>query len=256
MSQLKAGAQLYTVREFTQTIEGVEDALKKVRAIGYTGVQISAFGDVDPEKVARLAEENDLTIAATHMGWDEFLNDLDRVIETHKLWNCRHSAIGGLPKDYYSVEGVDRFVSELAPVAEKLQTAGLDFSYHNHSHELVRYEGRTWLDRVFAAASAELLKAELDVYWLVAGGGDPVQWIQDLGTRQPIIHFKDMQVLPDRSQRYAEVGEGNLNWPRIVEACRGADVEWALVEQDKCYEQDPFECLATSYRNMRAMGIT
>ena len=62
MSQLKAGAQLYTVREFTQTIEGVEDALKKVRAIGYTGVQISAFGDVDPQKVARLAEENDLTI--------------------------------------------------------------------------------------------------------------------------------------------------------------------------------------------------
>ena len=113
-----------------------------------------------------------------------------------------------------------------------------------------------WLDRVYAAASPEILKAELDVYWLVAGGGDPVQWIQDLGSRQPIIHFKDMEVLPDRSQRFAAVGEGNLNWPRIVEACRGAEVEWALVEQDKCYGQDPFECLATSYRNMRAMGIS
>ncbi len=256
MSDLKAGAQLYTVREFTKTIDGVADAFKKSREIGYTGVQISAFGDVDPKDVARLVEDNGLTVAATHFGWPEFLEDLDRVIEIHQLWKCRNAAIGGLPKDYYCLEGVDRFVSELTPVAEKLQAAGIAFSYHNHSHELVRYDGRTWLERAYSAASGDSLNAELDVYWLVAGGGDPVQWIQNLGGRQPAIHFKDMQVNPDRTQRFAEVGEGNLNWPKIVEACRGADVEWALVEQDQCYGKDPYECLATSYRNMREMGIS
>ena len=224
--------------------------------MGYTGVQISGFGDVDPKSVARLVEENGLTVAATHMSWPQFLGDLDNVIETHKLWACRHSAIGGLPKDYYCLEGVERFVSELNPIAEKLRAADIDFSYHNHNHELVRYGGRTWLERLYANASSEVLKAELDIYWLVAGGGDPVQWIRDLGTRQPVTHFKDMEVFPDRMQRFAEVGEGNLNWPGIVEACQSVGVEWALVEQDQCYDKDPFDCLATSYRNMSAMGIS
>ena len=256
MSELKAGAQLYTVREFTKTIEGVANALRKSREIGYKGVQLSAFGDVNPNDVARLVEDNGLTVAATHFGWNEFLEDLDRIIETHQLWNCRNAAIGGLPKEYYCLDGVDRFVTELNPIAEKLSAAGISFSYHNHNHELARFDGRTWLERLYEAATGEILKAELDVYWLVAGGGDPVQWIHDLGERQPAIHFKDMQVEPDGTQRFAEVGEGNLNWPKIVEACRGAGVEWALVEQDRCYGKNPFECLATSYRNMREMGIS
>ena len=256
MSNLKAGAQMYTVREFTQTLSDIKESLRKVSQIGYTGVQVSAFGDVDPKDVAKLAEEFGLTIAATHLGWNEFQEDIDRVVETHLLWKCKHVAIGGLPKDYYCAEGIGRFVDELGPVAEKLSAAGLDFSYHNHSHELVRYNGRTWLAQVYEAAPPSALNAELDVYWLVAGGGDPAQWIADLGARQPVIHFKDMIVLPDRTQRFAEVGEGNLNWPGIVEACRVAGVEWALVEQDRCYGSDPFNCLATSYRNMRGMGIS
>jgi len=52
----------------------------------------------------------------------------------------------------------------------------------------------------------------------------------------------------------AEVGEGNLNWPRIVAACKKAGVEWYIVEQDTC-ERDPFESLAISLRNIKAMGI-
>ncbi len=255
MTELKAGAQLFTVREFTKTIEGVADALKKSREIGYKGVQVSGFGDVNPGDVAHLAEDNGLTIAATHFGWNEFLGDLDRVIETHQLWDCCHAAIGGLPKEYLSLDGLDRFVFELSPIAEKLNSAGISFSYHNHSHELIRYDGHTWLERLYKQAPSEILKAELDVYWLVAGGSDPIQWILDLGDRQPGIHFKDMQVDRDRIQRFAEVGEGNLNWPKIIDACRQVGVEWAFVEQDQCYGKDPFECLAISYRHMQEMGI-
>ena len=58
-----------------------------------------------------------LTVAATHMGWPMFLNDLDRVIEIHKMWKCEHPAIGGLPGDYRGVDGVKRFIDELTPIA-------------------------------------------------------------------------------------------------------------------------------------------
>jgi sugar phosphate isomerase/epimerase len=64
-----------------------------------------------------------------------------------------------------------------------------------------------------------------------------------------------MIVTPEREQRFAEIGEGNLNWPRIMAAAADAGVEWYLVEQDRCYDRDPFESLAISYRNLQAMGL-
>ncbi len=255
MQELKAGAQLYTVRDYTRTPKDVAESLRKVAEIGYRAVQVSAFGAIDPRAVARMAQDHGLAIVATHFGWDEFRNNLGHLIEVHQMWGCPHAAIGSLPKEYYVPGGAVRFAGELAPIAEQLAAAGIDFSYHNHSHELVRYGATTWLQQVYEAAPAEQLKAELDVYWLTAGGADPAQWISDLGARQPIIHFKDMAVLPDRTQRFAPVGSGNLNWPRIVAACRGAGVQWALVEQDQTYGADSFAELATSLRFLQAMGI-
>ena len=128
MSEHVVGAQLYTVREFTKTIDGVVESLKKVADIGYKAVQISGFGDVDPKEVAKIVEDLGLTVASTHRSWDAFLNDLDTEIEIHKLWNCVHPAIGGLPREYHVPDGVKRFRDELAPIAEKLAAEGMDFS--------------------------------------------------------------------------------------------------------------------------------
>jgi len=251
------GAQLYTVREFTQTLPDIAETLKKVADIGYTAVQISAFGPVAPQEVARLIEDNGLTVAGTHVRWHRFLNELDEVIAEHKMWCCTHAAIGGLfTPEYCSLDGLKRFLDELGPVAEKLAQEGIDFSYHNHNHELVRYGEKTWLEMLYEQAPPEMLKAEIDVYWIQAGGGDPAAWIRKCAGREPLLHLKDMAVGPNREQRMAEIGEGNMNWPAILQAAEESGVEWYLVEQDECYGRDPFESLAISYRNLRAMGLS
>jgi len=250
------GAQLYTVREFTQDIAGVAASLKKVADIGYTAVQISGFGPVDTKEVAQIAQDNGLAIVATHLSWDRFLNDLDAVIEEHKIWKCPHPAVGGLPREYYTPDGLNQFLDELAPVAAKLADAGMDFSYHNHNHEFAKYGDKLWIEMLYEQASPDMLKAELDVYWVQAGGGDPTYWVQKCAGREPLLHLKDMCVTPQREQRFAEIGEGNLNWPSIFAAAQEAGVEWYLVEQDNCYGRDPFESLAISYRNLKAMGLS
>lgn len=254
MSAFQIGAQLYSVRDYCKTIPDIAQTLKKVAAIGYPGVQISGFGPVDPKEVAKVLKDSGLVCAATHMGWPRFLNELDAVIEEHKMWGCTHPAIGSLPKEYFTVEGLKRFLDELPPVAEKLAAAGMDFSYHNHNHELARYGEKTWLTMLYEQASPAMLKAEIDTYWITAGGGDPASWIRRLFGRQPLLHLKDMVVTPDRQQRFAEIGEGNLNWQAILQAARESGVQWALVEQDQCYERNPFDSLAISYRNLKAMG--
>jgi sugar phosphate isomerase/epimerase len=247
---------MYTVREFTKTLPGIAESLRKVADIGYTAVQISGFGPADPVEVAKLVEDNGLTVASTHMSWPQFLEDLDNLIEVHKLWKCDHPAIGGLPREYHSVDGLKQFLDELAPVAEKLAAEGMDFSYHNHSHELIRHGEKTWLAMLYEQADPQMLKAEIDTYWIQAGGGDPAAWVRKCAGREPLLHLKDMCVAPPREQRFAEIGEGNLNWPAILEAAQASGVEWYLVEQDRSYDRDPFESLAISYRNLNAMRLT
>ncbi|MFW5839710.1 MAG: sugar phosphate isomerase/epimerase family protein [Planctomycetota bacterium] len=255
---LTVGAQLYTVREYTKTIEGVAETFRKIKDIGYQAVQISGFGPVDYKQVGKLAKETGLDVAATHVGWKRFREELDAVIEEHQCWECKHAAIGGLPADYHTEEGLKKFIDELAPISEKLAAAGLDFSYHNHNNEFKRYgdTGKTWLEMLYESAPADMLKAELDVYWVTAGGGSPATWIKKLGKRQPLVHFKDMTITPEREQHFAPVGKGNLDWPAIIDACRQVDAQYALVEQDNAYGADPFAELAASYRFLTESGLS
>ncbi len=69
--------------------------------------------------------------------------------------------------------------------------------------------------------------------------------------RIPLVHFKDMGISGGK-QVMTEVGEGNLNWDAILEACKSSGVLWYIVEQDTC-QRDPFESLAISLRNLKNM---
>ncbi len=254
MSKPIVGAQLYSLRETLKTPEEMVTTLKKVADIGYTSVQVSGLGEIDPAELVKITDDNGLSIGATHMGWNRFLNELDDVIETHKIWKCVHPAIGGLPAEYFCADGVKRFLDELAPIAERLAAEGMDFSYHNHSHELIKYGEKTWLKQVYTQADGGMLKAEIDTYWIQHGGGDPAQWIRDCAGREPVIHLKDMIITAEREQRFAEIGEGNLNWPAILAAAELGGVELIMIEQDDCYDRESIDSMAISYRNRKAMG--
>lgn len=246
---MKPGAQLYTLRNFLKTPEAVDESFSKLADIGFNAVQGSGIGaDVSPETVAELAKKYDLEIVASHFGWNRFVEETDEMIRIHKLWGCPHPAIGGLPEDYRSLEGIRRFAAELKPVAAKLAAAGMDFSYHNHAHELVHFDGKPWLDHLYSTIPADQLKAEVDVYWIAVGGGDPAAWIRKIGRRQPLVHFKDFTYVPNFQSKFAVVGEGNLNWDAIFSACAEVGAEWLLIEQDNCYDEDPFDCLARSLK--------
>jgi sugar phosphate isomerase/epimerase len=247
-------AQLYTVRRFTQTAEGLATSLKKVRAMGYTAVQISGIGPIPDAEVKPMLDDVGLTVCNTHVRAAWPWHDLDPIIAQHHLWKCQHVAVGSMPQEYrVSEEGFRRFAAEANEIGERLGQAGLTLSYHNHSFEFVHFGKRTGLDLIYQETDPRYLKAELDTYWIQHGGGDPAAWIRKFSNRMPVVHFKDM-VICNGQPTMAEVGEGNLNWPAILQACREAEVEWYAVEQDEC-QRDPFESLKISYDNLKAMGL-
>jgi sugar phosphate isomerase/epimerase len=251
-------AQLFTIRHSTQTEEALAESLSKIRQIGYRAVQVSGIGPISNEAVKRIVDDLGLTICITHTAYDPLWNRTQEVIEQHLQWECKHVAIGSLPMEYRENEaGYHRFATEATRVGEKLASAGLTFSYHNHSFEFVRFGDRTGLDIIFEESDPRYLQAELDTYWIQHGGGSPANWIRRMKNRMPVVHLKDMAVVPDGwnvQQMMAEVGSGNLDWPDILAACREAGIEWYAVEQDVT-PGDPFESLEISYRNLLALGV-
>ena len=253
MAASQLAAQLYTVRDFTNTPADIAATMKKVKQLGYDAVQCSALGAIDAHELKRIVDGEGLTICATHTDYDRMRDEPQAVIDEHNLWGCKHAAIGGLPQEYRSAEGYARFAKEASEVAKRLAEGGLTFSYHNHSFELEKFNGRTGLEILYEDSDPKYFNSELDTYWIQHGGGDSAAWIRKLKGRAYIVHLKDM-AMDDRTQLFAEVGEGNLNWPAILDACKEAGVEWYIVEQDTC-QRDPFESLGISLRNLKEMGL-
>lgn len=257
MSKPVIGAQLYTVREFCKTIEDTKETLLKLKDIGYTAVQLSGVAPMADQQaeLARILKETGMNGSCTHVSFERLCKETDKVIEEHRLWGAPHIGIGGLPQHYFQPGGAARFVDELRTVAPAIAEAGMDFSYHNHAHEFRRVEqDKTWLELLYETAPADILKAELDTYWVTAGGGSPVAWMRKLGKRQSLLHLKDMCIGPEREQRFAAIGNGNLDWPGIFAAAEEMEVKYMLVEQDNCYDKDPFEELAASYKFISSFG--
>ncbi|HYO08026.1 MAG TPA: sugar phosphate isomerase/epimerase [Tepidisphaeraceae bacterium] len=245
-------AQLYTLREFTKTPADIARTLARVRKIGYRGVQCSALGPVDPKELATMLQGEGLTCVATHVKLEEMEGEPQRVIDEHHLWGCKLTAVGGFfPKEATAQTWVD-YAARFNAVAKRFAGSGVAVGYHNHSHELAHFDGKPALAILIERLDPSVW-FEIDTYWITHGGGDPAAWIRKCAGRIPAVHLKDMLIKLDRTQYMAEVGEGNLNWPAILDACEAAGAEHLLVEQDTCY-RDPFESIEISYRNLTAMG--
>ena len=247
-------AQMYTLRQFTQNPSDIARTLGRVRAIGYEAIQISAFGPCDPGELAGMLQGEGLEVCSTHTPWPRFVEEIDKVIEEHQLWGCKHPAIGGMPREYRNFQKIGEFAKLAEAVGKELADAGMDFSYHNHNREFEKQGGKTLLELLYENSDARYVKAEIDTYWVQAGGGDPAAWIRKYAGRMPVLHLKDMVMGPD-GVRMAEIGEGNLNWPEILAAAKDARVEWYCIEQDECYERDPFDSLKISLDNLHEMGM-
>jgi len=253
MPASQIACQLYTLREFSKTPADIAATLKKVKKIGYDAVQVSGIGKIDPKELANILKGEGLACCVTHISKDRMRDETQAVIDEHKMWGCKYTAIGGFfPKENVSTQTWTDFAGEYNQIAKKLAGGGLKIGYHNHSHELAHFDGKPAMQILIDRLDPSVW-IEIDTYWIQHGGGDPAAWIRRMKQRSPLVHLKDMAVVEGKPVM-AEVGEGNLNWPAILEACREAGVRWYLVEQDVC-RRDPFESLGISLRNLKAMGI-
>lgn len=248
---MKIGAQLYTVRSHTQTLDDFAGVLKKVADIGYKTVQVSGTCPFEAEWLSRELNKNGLECAVTHTPPQRLLEETEKVTEEHKTFGCKYVGFGWNAFKLDEGDTPARFIEKYLPVAQKIHDSGRRFMYHNHDQEFQKIGGKLIIDILAEAFSPELMGFIVDTFWVQAAGADPAAWIRKLSGRAPCIHLKDFSY----GRKFAAVGEGNMNFDAIFNAAADSGVEYMLVEQDDCYGEDPFECLKRSYEYLKSKGF-
>lgn len=244
----KIGAQYFTIRDFTKTIEDFDMACKKIKDIGYKIVQIS--GTPLPAKPMReVLDKYGLKAVTSHRSFDDFKTNLDEIIDYNKTLGCDLCGIGMMPKEYFeSKESVREFIKEAGKVCEVLKKENMYFGYHNHAAEFMKHDSKYVFDYLVEETDPEMFNFIVDTYWCHVAGLDAAEIIEKLGKRAMALHFKDLTVNAEvwKYPIMAEVGNGNLDWDKIIAAGEKAGSRWAIVEQDVC-PADPFDSLKMSY---------
>lgn len=247
----RIGAQLFTVRDYIQTVDGFEESLKKLKDIGYQTIQISGIGPVPPEDVNRLCNKYGIQPICTHKGFYDYLENLDETIKYHKIIGCSIAGLGSIGDYPKTAAGVREFIKDFRPISKKLHDNGISFAYHNHATDFIKDDGKYLLDIIFDESDFDLI---LDVYWIAFSGIDPAAYIRKAGKRAKILHFKDIACTSENEVEMTEVLNGNIDWDSVITAAEDAGCFAAVVEQDVC-KGNPFESLCISYNNLKKKGF-
>ncbi len=125
----------------------------------------------------------------------------------------------------------------------------LNVCYHNHDFEFQQFDGKYALDMLYEQTDPELVKAEIDIYWVQYAGLDPVAYVANYASRTPLVHLKDMA--NDETRFFAEVGEGTIDIDGVIAVATSA--EWLIVEQDRS-RRSPLESVKMSIDHLRDKG--
>ncbi len=250
MESSQIAAQLYTLRDYLKTPKEVAASLHKVRAIGYEAVQLSGLCKIDESELLSILNGEGLTCNSTHE--DDILSNPEGAAERLNKLGCKYTAYpypAGIKMD--SLDDILAFAAQLDKSGKVLRDAGIVLTYHNHHIEFRRFGGRLMLDIIYQETSPEHLQAELDTHWVQAGGCNPVEWCERMSGRLPLLHLKDYGIKSDNTPGFFEVGNGNLDWKKIISAAERSGCKSFIVEQDSC-PGDPFDSLKMSLDYLKA----
>jgi sugar phosphate isomerase/epimerase len=244
------GIQLYTLREFAR--EDFPGTIKKVAEMGYDAIEFAGFGDLSAPDVKKMMADLGLVTAGSHEGFEGLDTKLDERIAFNlgiKNPNMVCPSMSGQFREG-GVDGFKLFAEKLNDIGEKIKQAGMQFYYHNHAFEFEKVDDRCLFSYLLQGTDPNLVKLEVDLYWVKKGGEDPIEFIKKHADRSLMLHMKDMTA--GEEPTFAPVGTGILDFPGIVKTAREIGVKWFVVEQDSSIG-NILEEVEISLKNMKKL---
>lgn len=234
VSRDKISIQLYTLRSIMEN--DLEGTLSALADIGYRKVELAGTHGRSATEFRRILDRNHLRASSTHVGID---GDLDQAIADAKILGNRRSNVPWA--SFPTLAEWHEFAGRLEAAGRHYRRAGIEFGYHNHAHEFQAIDGvRPW-EVLVRGTSRRNVSLEMDLYWVVTGGADPVREFYRVAGRVKQYHVKDRA--PDGG--FADVGEGVIDFPWIFRANWALEVDEYIVENDE--PVDALRCAKTGY---------
>lgn len=249
MKDFPVALQLYSVRDFMEA--DFEGTLKKVKAMGYDGVEFAGLFGNSAAQVKAMCQEIGLVPISAHIPFVDMIAD-PSILETYKEIGCEFVVIPYLTEEYRpGAEKFDEVIQGAKMLGEKANALGMKLCYHNHDFEFVKIDGQYAIDILYREVPAQLLQPEFDTCWVNIGGEDPSGYIRKYAGRIEIVHLKDF--VGEKSQNmyaligldkdekkdtkgtfeFRPVGSGVQDFPAILAASKEVGARWVVVEQDE-----------------------
>jgi sugar phosphate isomerase/epimerase len=244
----RVGLQLYTVRDMMEA--DLPGTLAKVAAIGYKEVEFAGYFGRTPAQIRDLLRRNKLDSPSTHLSFDLLPNGWQKALDDAKAIGHKWAAIAWIPEEKRrTLDDWKRHAAAFNRAGAQAKTAGLRFAYHNHDFEITKIGGVRPLDILLNETDPSLVDFEMDVYWVVFGGADPLDFFKRYPKRFKLLHVKDSAGPPDK--KIVDVGKGTINFPSIFARAEKADVKHYFVEHDN--PTDPIATLRNSYDYLHSL---
>lgn len=270
------GAELYTVRNILPTTP--DATLRSIAEIGYREVETDHATLL---QLAPLFQKYGLKPVSCHFetplvtgNWKPWIARRARqktpfaaegttwaqAIEDAKKFGVEYMVMAYLlPEERGDADSLKRIADKMNKVGMETRAAGMKFCYHNHCFEFQGEPGARPIDIFLNHWDKRAVGLEMDVFWVSVGGNDPVEMLERLRGRVPLVHLKDKAkgtpVLYDESKAgkaFKEVGAGVLDFPAILKAAQAAGAQHYFVEQDQT-PGDPLASLRQSYQYLRSL---
>ncbi|SCY28487.1 Sugar phosphate isomerase/epimerase [Flavobacterium anhuiense] len=254
MNKKEIGLQLYTLRD--ELPKDVKGTLEKVAKAGYTTVETYGFSIKDqfwgltPKELKKILDDNGLKAVSGHYNLGSFLYDgntaeLIAAIEAAKVLKNEFLTVPWIDEPFRrSIEDYKKIAASVNEAAEMCKKAGLKLAYHNHDFEFKKYDGVTGYEILLKETDKDLVYFELDLYWIVHSGNDPLKLFKENPGRFKMWHVKDKD--KNNNDLNTEVGSGTIDFKPFFSAAKQSGMVHFFVEQENNFASNSFDSIQTS----------
>ena len=238
----KFGIQLYTLRDIMP--KDPTGVIKQLASFGYSQIENyegpkGLWWGMTPEEMKRFLDGEGLHMISTHLNANKKFEE--KLEQAQKV---------GLKYMIAPWVGPQKSIDKFREIAEQFnkwgelcKEAGMRFAYHNHAYSFEKVDGEYPQAVMMDSTDPELVDFEMDVYWVVVGGQDPLEWMKKYPGRFKLAHIKDREKIASEGDKHVtcDLGTGSIDYKKLIPASREYGMEVFLLEQEQYKTSKPID---------------